>query len=220
MLKGVFNMDENIQNTEITQKKKNIPLIIVSIIAVLLAIALAFFIGMSFGDKDNTDNIDNTEISKAVEKSDTEIYDEGYKAALKNTLDCIFLGVTENAEDILPEQAWIYYADCTGVELDDAVDTFVSIVGITAKELSVSYTVKSYEKFAGEDLEAFKEYVAKNNGGCIDVSDIGDTAYKAEIDLEVQYEDETIKNTMTVAIININGKWYVVGGDGWFVAFS
>ena len=87
-------------------------------------------------------------------------------------------------------------------------------------QVYIIHTVKSYEKFAGEDLEAFKEYVAKNNGGCIDVSDIGDTAYKAEIDLEVQYEDETIKNTMTAAIININGKWYVVGGDGWFVVFS
>ena len=133
-------MDENIQNTEIPQKKKNIPLIIVSIIAVLLAIALAFFIGMSFGDKDNTDNIDNTENSKAVEKSDTELYDEGYKAALKNTLDCIFLGVTENAEDILPEQAWIYFADCVGVELDDAVDAYLELVGRTANDPSIYYT--------------------------------------------------------------------------------
>lgn len=150
----------------------------------------------------------------------------GYKKAVENTLDLACNFNTDNIESLLPDVIWEEYADEADMEVDELIEE-IKEQGAEAKEaaeengISRSYEIGEYEKLDKDDVEDLKEDIADNYDS-INEDDIGNTAYSVEVSYEFTYEDypeENYEDDGELYVIKVNGDWYVVNEEGYFMGF-
>ena len=220
-------MDENIQNTEITQKKKNIPLIIVSIIAVLLAVALVLVIVL---DKDSGDNEKTDKENKAESEQTEDAIDsaEAVQIAWDSCSDVFYKGDVE-IDDLLPEEVFEYYAKEV-YETDD-IDDFIADCESSYRFVNKSDYIDGcggyqcdavdlvdIEKVDKDELDEIAESV--NEQYDIPVSSV-EMAYVFEADGYVVFWETMIEYYGDeYYAVKIDGEWYLMRDFGDTYDFS
>ena len=147
----------------------------------------------------------------------------GYKKALENYLEYEFKNDTSNIESLLPESVWNDLADEWDMDKDEVIDEIIEEMEEEAEwmeeeEVTFEYEVVSYEKLDEDDLDDIKETLEEYYD--IDEDDVGKKAYKAEIEYtEFVDGEEEDSDDFEVCIVKIDGDWYVVSENGWFMAW-
>lgn len=144
----------------------------------------------------------------------------GYKKALENYLESEYKDDTSNIESLLPDSVWEEFAERRDMEKEDIIDEYIELKEEVAEikeenDWSYEYEIVSYEKMDDGDLDDIKDGLEDMYD--IDPDSVGNKGYVAEVEIKFIEDDETEEDDFDAYIVKIDGDWYVVDEDGWFM---
>ena len=106
------------------------------------------------------------------------------------------------------------------VEKEDVIDEYIELAEEMTEikeenDWSCEYEIVSYEKMDDGDLDDIKDGLEDMYD--IDPDSVGNKGYVAEVEVKFIEEDETEEEDFDAYIVKIDGDWYVVDEDGWFM---
>ncbi len=137
------------------------------------------------------------------------------KGAVQLYLD-VMTGDVSNIESMAPKAVWEYLEDEYDVSVKDMKEE-IKEYSAQMKEYGVKYSfdIGDSEKLDKDLVEAIADCLEDEYG--IDADTVKEIV-EHEVEMTVKYGDEKYEDDETIAVINIDGKWYAIDyydyGDG------
>ena len=145
----------------------------------------------------------------------------GYKKALENYLEYEYKNDTSNIESLIPDSVWEDYADEEDMDKDEVIDLAIENVEdwaefVEENEWTYEYEIGDYEKIDDGDLDDIKDGLEDMYD--IDPDSVGNKGYVAEVEVTLFVDgEEDDSHDFDAYMVKIDGDWYVVDEDGYFM---
>jgi len=139
----------------------------------------------------------------------------GYKKPIDNLIAVTFKGKADKIETLAPDEYWDYYEEEYGVDIRDIIDEYEDeyenelddLVDLLGEDISVDYEIEDKVKLSNTKVSKIADYLSDKYSIR---SNKVKKAYKLEVELTIEGDEDEKTTDMDIYVVQIAGKWYPI----------